>query len=224
MNIFHLKVLRNYIKRIINVLFFIVLFFILLLLIKEKKTKGYSLFIEFSNAYGIKQGTNVNFRGVQVGSIKKIYMKVNSIIVLVNIPSSRILIPKKSIVETNQTGLFNDTVIDIIPLMNISKPYFNTNIKNHNINVFSQNCLKSNFLCNYHYLKGNRGLNYDDLVRAATRISQRFDDPRFFSLFYIFLQNSLDISDDFLHICKLTSNFLYFLMDFIEIYLLKFIF
>lgn len=117
-------------------------------------------------------------------------MNINSLVVLVFIKSSAILIPKSSIVETNQTGLFNDTCIDIIALEKIDM----RNIKQ--INVFSNNCLKSQFLCNNHYLIGNRGLNYDDLVRSATRISQRFDDPRFFNLLYLFCKNSLDLSDD----------------------------
>lgn len=45
------------------------------------------------------------------------------------------------------------------------------------------------------YVTGDRGLNYDDLVRSTTRISQRFDDPRFFNLFYVFLQNGIEITD-----------------------------
>lgn len=45
------------------------------------------------------------------------------------------------------------------------------------------------------YVTGDRGLNYDDLVRSTTRISQRFDDPRFFNLFYVFLQNSIELTD-----------------------------
>nr|YP_009332753.1 hypothetical chloroplast RF22 [Membranoptera weeksiae]AHZ94765.1 hypothetical chloroplast RF22 [Membranoptera weeksiae] len=150
-------------------------------------------------------------------------MKINSIVVLVYIKSSKILIPKRSIIETNQTGLFNDIVIDIIPLGQL--PVIKQlSTKEIDINVFSNNCLKSKFLCNYHYLYGGRGLNYDDLMRAATRISQRFDDPRFFSLFYIFLQNNIDISDDILYVFKNISYILYLFMNIIEIHFSKYFF
>nr|QCI05014.1 hypothetical protein [Callithamnion tetricum] len=129
-------------------------------------------------------------RGVTIGYIQSLQVNTNYVIVLAYIKSKYILIPKSSIVETNQTGLFNDTTIDIIPLKKLSVVDFNK------INVFSKSCLYSSVLCNYHYIRGERGLNYDDLIRATTRISQRFDDPRFFNLFYLFLQNCIDISDE----------------------------
>jgi len=129
-------------------------------------------------------------RGVNIGYIKNLQIDVNSVLILGYIKSSNILIPKNSIIETNQTGLFNDTVIDIVPLEQIKT----SDIKS--VNLFHKNCLTSTVFCSNQYVVGHRGLNYDDLVRATTRIAQRFDDPRFFSLLYMFLQNSLEISDD----------------------------
>nr|QCI06872.1 hypothetical protein [Halydictyon mirabile] len=73
-------------------------------------------------------------------------------------------------------------------------------------------------------MKGHRGLNYDDLIRSATRISQRFDDPRVFSLFYLFLQNNIDISDQIILIIKNLSYFLFFFNKLINLYLSKYIF
>nr|YP_009395949.1 hypothetical protein [Dasya naccarioides]ARW65135.1 hypothetical protein [Dasya naccarioides] len=223
MNYFQLKKFRYYCNKLLSLFLLIFCFYLLLSLFKKKISKGYSLFFEFNNAYGIKNGTQVNFRGVQVGYIKKIYMKVNSIVFLVYIQSDKIIIPKKSIIETNQTGLFNDTVIDIVPLNKIQIYNYSDIVKNNLIDVFSKSCLNSNFLCNYHYLYGTRGLNYDDLIRAVTRISQRFDDPRFFSVFYMFLNNTLDISEDILNILRLTSDICNLLAYFIEISLLKYL-
>lgn len=174
--------------------FFFIFFTISLCLVINFQVvrKSYSVFIEFHNAHGIKKGTQVRIRGINIGSVKNVKIAYNSIIVLAHLQSSEILIPKNSIIETNQTGLLNESVIDIIPLENIKT--------NHtvDINPFSSKCLKSKFICHLSYLEGDRGLNYDDLVRATTRISQRFDDPRFFNLFYIFLQNSIDVSDSIL--------------------------
>nr|QCI05157.1 hypothetical protein [Centroceras clavulatum] len=174
-----------------------------------KKKHGYSLFVEFSNAYGLKQGTNVNMRGVNIGYVKSLKINSNSVLVGIYIISSNILIPKSSIVETSQTSLFNNTIIDIIPLQ---KYYLNDQ---YFIDVFDLDCNSSQFLCHNQYIIGERGLNYDDLIRATTRIAQRFDDPRFFSLFYLFLQNIFEISDDFvditntlLKICKTINIYL----------------
>ena len=149
-------------------------------------------------------------RGVSIGYIESLQVNTNYVIVLAYIKSKYILIPKSSIVETNQTGLFNDTTIDIIPLKKISL----FDLKK--VDVFSKSCLNSNFLCNYHYIRGERGLNYDDLIRATTRISQRFDDPRFFNLFYLFLQNCIDISDEIVLITTDISYLLSLLNAWIE--------
>nr|YP_010986233.1 hypothetical protein UYL67_pgp187 [Pachymeniopsis lanceolata]WOL37151.1 hypothetical protein [Pachymeniopsis lanceolata] len=145
-------------------------------------------------------------RGINVGYVKNIKMNFNSVLVLVHIKSKNILVPKNVVIETSQTGLLNDAVIDIIPLGTVS-------LENMpDIDVFSDVCLESKFLCNLSYIYGERGLNYDDLIRAATRISQRFDDPRFFNLLYVFLQNSLEISED---IANTTSLFYHFLRGFL---------
>nr|QCI08211.1 hypothetical protein [Pterothamnion crispum] len=154
-------------------------------------------------------------RGINIGYIKTLKMNINSILVLAYIKSSNILIPKNSIIETNQTGLFNDTVIDIVPLEQINQYQFKS------INIFHKNCLTSDLLCNNQYIIGDRGLNYDDLIRATTRIAQRFDDPRFFSLFYFFLQNSLEISDDIILFMDDITNISYLLHMFLRNFLLS---
>nr|YP_009293880.1 hypothetical protein Ahnf_083 [Ahnfeltia plicata]AOM65568.1 hypothetical protein Ahnf_083 [Ahnfeltia plicata]UAT97391.1 hypothetical protein Ahn.pli.Chile.pt_023 [Ahnfeltia plicata] len=156
--------------------------------------KGYSFFIEFDNAHGIQEGTPLRLRGINIGNVKEIKMELNSVLTLAHINSVLTLIPRNSVIETNQTGLLNEAVIDIIPLDIISHKD-----KMH-LSPLSKACNDSMIVCNRTYLEGDRGLNYDDLVRATTRISQRFDDPRFFNLLYVFLQNSIELSDGILDI------------------------
>lgn len=140
-------------------------------------------------------------------------MDFNSILVLVYIESSKIFIPKNCIIEVSQTGLLSDSVIDIIPLEAVSSDEI------INLDLFSKECYSSKFICNLSYLYGYRGLNYDDLVRAATRISQRFDDPRFFHSFYLFIQNSLSVSNDLVYLvndfANITNLFYYTLRNFL---------
>ena len=176
----------------------------------NKMTNGYSFFIEFNNAHGIKPGTTIRIRGINIGYIKKIKIDLNSVLVLAYIYSPKTLIPRNAIVETNQTGLLNDTVIDVVPL---DKIRVNNNQLN-NISVFSDNCSTFSIICHLDYLEGDRGLNYDDLVRAATRISQRFDDPSFFNVFYLFLQNGLELSDDMISVTSEVLNIVNLLYHF----------
>nr|QVY57947.1 hypothetical protein [Betaphycus gelatinus] len=193
--------LYKYLQNIVVFLFFICFTFIIWLIINfNPTTQGYSVFIEFTNAYGIREGTSLRMRGINIGYVKRIKMNLNSILVMVNVRSEHIVIPKNSIIETSQTGLLNEAVIDIVPLESLS-------IKDiERSNVFSEDCNISKIICHLNYLQGERGLNYDDLVRAATRISQRFDDPVFFNIFYLFLRNTIEISDDIVNITFDTSN------------------
>nr|YP_010726424.1 hypothetical protein P4D33_pgp147 [Hypnea spinella]WDY84899.1 hypothetical protein [Hypnea spinella] len=203
--------LWKHIQSIIILFIFMILTVFLCFLINLNVNKaGYSVFIEFKSAYGIREGTSIRMRGVNIGYVKKIKIDLNSILLLVFVKSTSILIPKNSVVETNQTGLLNETVIDIVPL-DLLKSH-----SVHGINVLSEQCYKSNVVCHLNCIQGERGLNYDDLVRAATRISQRFDDPGFFNIFYLFLQNSIDLSDDILNIAFDTSNFIFILYNFLK--------
>lgn len=162
----------------------------------QKRGESYSFFMEFENVNGIHEGTPIRLRGFEIGSVQGIKIRPNSVLTLAKIDSSHIYIPKDSIIETNQTGLLNETIIDIIPLS-----FFSVKLAS---GPLSNECSLNNIICDGMYLEGDRGLNYDDLVRSTTRISQRFDDPRFFNLFYIFLQNSIELSDTIL---ELTHSF-----------------
>lgn len=167
------------------------LYFIYFFKLKELK---YSFFIEFNNANGIVIGTPIKMRGVQVGSIKNMQLKHNCVLVLAEIHSHKTTIDKDSLIETTQTGLLNDSIIDVIPL-NIFSDRSNTS-------PLSSSCDSSKIICNNAYVIGDRGLNYDDLVRSTTRISQRFDDPNLFYLFYRFLKSSLELTETMSLFCK----------------------
>lgn len=197
-------------KKIIYLL--IILFFTLAswqYITNKSVSTTYSVFIEFDNASGIKKGTLLRFRGLTIGSVVDVMIGVNSVLTLVLIDSIANIIPVNSLVETNQTGLLNDTIIDIIPLEAIES------VNRITLDPLSKDCEDTLVLCHLSYLEGDRGLNYDDLIRATTRISQRFDDPRFFNLFYIFLQNSIELTDSLINIFTDFSNFsAFFFADF----------
>lgn len=159
---------------------------------KSSKHHSYKAFIEFDSAYGIQEGTAVRLRGLPIGKVVGISQSSDSILTSIEIKSSSTIIPKQSLIETNQTGLLNDTVIDIVPLSKLSTEY--SSVKE---GPLSRACDNSQIICNLNYLKGERGLNYDDLIRATTRISQRFDDPKLFYGLYYIVGNMLKLSNNF---------------------------
>jgi len=88
-------------------------------------------------------------------------LKSDCVLVLAKVNSSKIVISKNSIIETTQTGLLNESIIDIIPFDNFN------NINYLYPNPLSNLCDTSNIICNSMYIKGDRGLNYDDLIRST---------------------------------------------------------
>ena len=207
--------LNKYLRYSVNLLIVTLLVSAFILLsFGLNNNKSYSLFVEFNDAYGLKIGTSVNYKGVKIGYISKINIHSNRVIVLINIKGLDVLLPKDSVFEANQIGLFNDRVINITPPQNFhlydSEKYSNSYLSH-------QYYIKPNS-----YVKGYKGINYDDLIRATTRIAQRFDDPRFFSLFYLLLQNTIEISDDLVFSSKILSNFCIYVLYAIRISILEF--
>lgn len=166
------------------------------------RSSSYSFFIELNNASGIHAGTTVHMRGVCIGSIQAIRLKLNCVLAIVKVDSDKTLIPASSIIETTQAGLLNEPVVDIIPRHH--EAYHNE----QKSNPLSACCDSSAIVCNKMYVVGSRGLNYDDLIRSTTRISQRFDDPRFFNVFYVFLQNSIEAVELFMELLSSMSRVL----------------
>nr|YP_009399263.1 hypothetical protein [Kapraunia schneideri]ARW68869.1 hypothetical protein [Kapraunia schneideri] len=182
------------IRQKVSYIFVISIFFTISLIFSFIKptSKAYFLFLEFEDTYGLKEGTPVQYKGVNIGKVTRVSLHVNKVIVLLTIRSSSILIPRDTLFEANQIGLFNDIVVSIRPICDLL--YRNVSYDYLCKTFFPT----SPFIPHNSYIKAYKGISYDDLIRSTTRISQRFDDPRFFSLFYLFLKNSLYISDEIL--------------------------
>nr|ARW64930.1 hypothetical protein [Polysiphonia sertularioides] len=201
------KILSSYTKKIIGFLVFLSFLAILFYSLFSTTTKSYSIFVEFNNAYGIKEGTPVNYRGTKVGVVTRLSVNLHKVVILLRLNSDNTFIPSNCIFEANQIGIFNDIVIEIIPTASV--------LDGKDINK------TTNFLIHNSYVKGYKGLSYDDLIRSTTRISQRFDDPRFFSLFNLFLKNMIYFSDEALILTDKFNNMFYLFTELINLSLLN---
>nr|YP_010618847.1 hypothetical protein PN064_pgp143 [Deltalsia parasitica]WAX02860.1 hypothetical protein [Deltalsia parasitica] len=203
-------------KKYLSILMFILCVIIFIFsFIGLRQNKGYSLFVEFNDAYGLKEGTSINLRGVKIGYVSRVTIHLNKVVVLLNITRKHTLIHENTLFEATQIGLFNDIVVTLTPL---------DYIKSHDVIstfVLSKDCKLLAVICPNSYLKGYKGINYDDLIRATTRISQRFDDPRFFNLFYLLLQNAINISDEVLFFINDSSVLFYLFFELINLIVLK---
>jgi len=142
--------------------------------------KNYSIFITFDTNHGIEKGTSIRIKGLTVGSVCKILKQADSIVAIAHINTSIGNIHQDSIVETNHSGLFSETTIDIVPL--------------------------DTTLYNLSSIEGERGFDYDDLIRVTTRILQRLDAPRHTKLSYLFWQPGMLSFRDILKITAASTS------------------
>nr|WDB00576.1 ORF193 [Cavernulicola chilensis] len=174
------------------ILFAMSLLFSLVFWIAQLKIVGnsYRLYMKFEDASGIYTGTLVKFRGSPIGKVISTLQRNSDVLAAVEIHPATVVIPQNSIVEANQSGLLSETVIDLIPLCHIKMSPKDNSL--YNPLPISNKCNSNVIMCHGDYIQGEKGINYDDLVRATTRLSQRFDDP--------------DLHDDMVKAVKSTSN------------------
>lgn len=190
------------------------LFLFLVLWINQLRLigKSYRIYIEFNNASGLHAGTLVRYRGSSIGKVVSLFYKDNNILTAIEIRPATIIIPKNSFIEANQSGLLSETIIDITPLNNLNLRSEN----NLSISPRSKYCNDDIIVCHGNYMKGYKGLNYDDLVRATTRISQRFDDPNLFENFNLLLQNTIDLTDNLTQLSNELNSIIHIIKSQIE--------
>nr|YP_009395339.1 hypothetical protein [Polysiphonia infestans]ARW64319.1 hypothetical protein [Polysiphonia infestans] len=208
---------HRHLKIFFSLLIFIAFIILSILSFISPSNKKYSLFVEFDDAYGLKEGTPVTYKGVNIGLVSRITVNTNKVVVLLTIKSSTFLIPRNVLFEANQIGLFNDIILSITPRYNlIPQNHYDFSLETINNSIFD-------FIPNNSYIKGYKGINYNDLIRSTTRISQRFDDPRFFSLFYLLLKNTLYLSDEMLILVYNSSIIFQIFIQSIELALSKYL-
>ncbi|KAH7315172.1 hypothetical protein KP509_21G037400 [Ceratopteris richardii] len=134
----------------------------------RNRTQKYHAVIEFSKACGIRVGTPVRIRGVDVGNVINVKPSLESIDVSIQILDSKVVIPRNSVVEVNQSGLLMDTLIDITPPNQLPEP---------TVSPLDPRCSEEGMIvCDRQRLKGEQGVNLDDLVGLFTRLAREVDE------------------------------------------------
>ncbi len=136
--------------------------------------RSYKVIIEFANATGMQKGTVVRYRGVKVGSISKIQPGLNNVEVEVDISQPDLKIPRDVLVETNQSGLISESIIDITPKTTLIQA---TDVPKPT----EKNCNPQIILCNGSRLKGQVGISVDELIRSSTALSVAYSNPKFYN-------------------------------------------
>ncbi|GFP80455.1 protein trigalactosyldiacylglycerol 2 chloroplastic [Phtheirospermum japonicum] len=134
----------------------------------RSKFNKYLAVVEFDQASGICTGTPVRIRGVNVGNVVRVNPSLRSIEAVVEIDDDKVIIPRNSLIEVNQSGLLMETLIDITPRDPIPSP---------SVGPLHAGCIKEGLIvCDRQKIKGRQGVSLDALVGIFTRIGRDVEE------------------------------------------------
>ncbi|KAH0462746.1 hypothetical protein IEQ34_010321 [Dendrobium chrysotoxum] len=130
--------------------------------------KKYQAVFEFSQACGICVGTPIRIRGVTVGNVVHVNSSSKCIDVIAEVDDDKIIIPRNSLVEVNQSGLLMETLIDISPQDPLPEP---------SKGPLDPECVKEGLIvCHREKIKGQQGVSLDALIGILTRVGQEVEE------------------------------------------------
>jgi phospholipid/cholesterol/gamma-HCH transport system substrate-binding protein len=144
----------------------------------------YEFVVNFQEAEGLEAGTEVRYRGVNVGKIKEINAGPNAVAVTVEVTPSDLVIPREGVLITsNQSGLIGDTYIDItstIPVSlgsNLAKPLY-------------KDCNSDLIICHKSKLQGETGVSFTRLIQSTIELTNVVNNPALFKNINTLVENS----------------------------------
>ncbi len=146
--------------------------------------KSYAMEVELPNALGLNVGSSVQFRGVKVGHVTSVQPTPNGVLIGFKIQPSSLLIPRKSTIQTSQSGFVGQITLNISPDDSGKKVP-----QNSALTPFSNNCDPSLILCDGDRILGQSGTNFDELIQATTRIAELLGDGELINTTNVTLKN-----------------------------------
>lgn len=131
---------------------------------------SYDILVEFGDASGIKIGSPVRFRGVDVGKVVGLAPSSNGVGVTLAIASASLPIPRQSKVTTSRYGLLGEASIEITPLATLGEQAQSLSPKAASCNEDSP------ILCDRDRIEG---ITDAGIVAGIAKLSEVYSDPAF---------------------------------------------
>ncbi|TYQ30476.1 MlaD family protein [Pseudanabaena sp. UWO310] len=135
----------------------------------QLSSSKFTFTIKIPDASGLNNGSVVRFRGVEVGRITTLTPQTEGVDVLVSIDNSKLIIPKQSVAETNQSGFLGNTNIDIFP------PKDKVAI-DPQMNPLAKDCNSELIICQGGEMEGMRGVSFIALLKDTSSTLRKIND------------------------------------------------
>ena len=135
----------------------------------QLNSSKFTFTIKLPDASGLNAGSVVRFRGVEVGRVTALTTQADGVDVLVSIPDSKLIIPKQSTAETNQSGFLGNTNIDIFP----PKDKLAIDPK---LSPIAKDCNAELIICQGGVVEGVRGVSFVALLKDMSTVARKINE------------------------------------------------
>lgn len=135
----------------------------------QLNSSKFTFTIKLPDASGLNTGSVVRFRGVEVGRVTALTAQAEGVDVQVGIENSKLIIPKQSLAETNQSGFLGNTNIDIFP------PKDKLELA-PNLNPLAKDCNNELIVCQGGQIEGFRGVSFTVLLKDMSITLRKIND------------------------------------------------
>jgi phospholipid/cholesterol/gamma-HCH transport system substrate-binding protein len=133
--------------------------------------QSYEIVVEFPDAKGLKEGTPVRYRGVEIGKVTGVRPTSSTVDVLVSITKPNLQIPSEAVVEAQSSAFLGDMFLDIQPRARIEE-------RADRALPLDKGCDASEIVCNNSRLEGRAIADMNDLVRSMDQVAQLLSNPK----------------------------------------------
>jgi phospholipid/cholesterol/gamma-HCH transport system substrate-binding protein len=133
--------------------------------------QAYEIVVEFPDAKGLKEGTPVRYRGVEIGKVTGVRPTSSTVDVIVSIMKPNLQIPSEAVVEAQSSAFLGDMFLDIQPQARIEE-------RADRALPLDKGCDSSEIVCNNSRLEGRAIADMNDLVRSMDQVAQLLSNPK----------------------------------------------
>jgi phospholipid/cholesterol/gamma-HCH transport system substrate-binding protein len=137
---------------------------------REFGSNRFRFTVQFPLADGLVEGSPVRYRGVQVGKVQKLSPRPNNVDVLISIYDGSLVIPKDSTIQTFETGILGNTIVQIVPQTNLTETIESTPL--------SPNCDQAKIICNGTTIAGVPGPSFTALLQESSALLRKVNDEK----------------------------------------------